>query len=345
MLRFLSILNARNKEFLRDRASLAWNILFPLFVIIGFSLAFSGPSQPLYKIAIHGQQNVFPGSIAEHFLKLKNIQFFPTQEISDAVKKLQHHQYDMLIDFIPEASGPSHYWINSTAPKGYIAEKLLIGTGNGSLESKMFIKDSVEGSEIRYVDWLIAGLLGMNMMFSALFGVGYVLVRYRKNGVLRRFKATPISAFEFLSAQVISRFMLIILVSSVVYIGCHFIIHFQMVGSYLNLFLVFALGALCLISLGLLVACRVRSEELANGILNLLTWPMMFFSGVWFSLEGTHPFFQKAAKVFPLTHVIEAARAVMLEDASLSAIAPNLGVLLGLTVLFLSASSFLFRWD
>ena len=69
-----------------------------------------------------------------------------------------------------------------------------------------FVRQEVEGEEIRYVDWLIPGILSMNMMFSSLFGVGYVIVRYRKNGVLRRLKATPLKAYEFLMAQVLAAF-------------------------------------------------------------------------------------------------------------------------------------------
>ena len=344
MNRFLAILDARNKEFLRDRASLAWNILFPLLIVLGFSFAFSGKPQDLYKVAVSGQAQVLPGSAADLFLKTQFVQFVPIADLQISLEKLKHHQFDMVVAF----GDRSNYWINSTSPKGYMAEKLLLGTAIESAsvqQEEIYAKKTVEGQETRYVDWLIAGLLGMNMMFSALFGVGYVIVRYRKNGVLRRFKATPISAFEFLSAQVVSRFLLIMFVSIVVYFGCHMLIDFQMVGSYFNLFLILGLGALCLISLGLVVASRVQSEELANGVLNLMTWPMMFFSGVWFSLEGANPVVQKIALLFPLTHVIDGARAVMLEGASLAAIAPHLVALSGMTFVFLAAGSLLFRWD
>jgi ABC-2 type transport system permease protein len=251
----------------------------------------------------------------------------------------------MLISFgLESLNAPLKYWINDSSPQGAIAEKLLIAA-TASEGHKEIVKETVSGKEIRYVDWLIAGLLSMNMMFSALFGVGYVIVRYRKNGVLRRFKATPVTAFEFLSAQVASRFVLIGIVSSFIFVCCKVLIGFQMIGSYFSLILVYSLGALCLISLGLLVSARVRSEELASGILNLLTWPMMFFSGIWFSLEGTNPTMQKLASVFPLTHVTQAARSIMLEGATLSMVAPHLVVLAGLTIVFVTLGSVLFSWD
>ena len=91
------------------------------------------------------------------------------------------------------------YWVNTDSPKGYVVEKLL------RAEHPAPSAKPVTGAAVRYVDWLFPGILGMNMMFSCLFGVGYVVVRYRKSGFLKRLHATPLTAFEFLSAQVLSR--------------------------------------------------------------------------------------------------------------------------------------------
>jgi len=118
-----------------------------------------------------------------------------------------------------------------------------------------------------------------------------------------------------------------------------------MYGSYLNLFLVFALGAVCMISLGLMIAARTASEELAGGLLNLISWPMMGLSGVWFSLEGLDPALQKLALIFPLTHVTTAARAVMLDGAGLAAITPDLIVLAAMSAVLLTIGSYFFRWE
>jgi ABC-type multidrug transport system permease subunit len=267
-----------------------------------------------------------------HFLKTEHIRFVPFEKADDALPKLRRHQLDLLLD----AGHEPRYWISSSSPNGYLVEKMLPGGVR---------REAVEGKEIRYVDWLISGLLGMNMMFSALFGVGYTIVRYRKNGYLKRLKATPLSSLEFLLAQVISRLLLLVFVTTVVYAGCHAIIHFQMLGSYADLALVLVLGTICLISMGLLVASRSSSEEFAGGLLNLISWPMMFLSGVWFSLEGAHPYVKKAAQVFPLTHVIDASRAIMTEGATLAQVAPNLGVLVAMSALFLAAGAWMFRWE
>ncbi len=116
-------------------------------------------------------------------------------------------------------------------------------------------------------------------------------------------------------------------------------------GSYANLFLISLLGSICLISLGLLVAARLSSEELAGGILNLLTWPMMLLSGVWFSLEGTNPVVRKIAQFLPLTHLVDGARAIMTEGAGFAQVLPELSILLVMSAVFLAIGSLIFRWE
>ncbi len=331
--RFISVLKARDKEFVRDRSALAWNILFPLLIIFGFAYGFSGDQMERYKVGVlvHSE----PAQL--EFLKTRYTQFITidSSALQQAVNKVERHQLDMLID-----SQHRRYWVNDSSPSGYSLEKMLQGSGGKSYE-----KQEVTDQQVRYVDWLIPGVLGMNMMFSALFGVGYVVVRYRKNGVLKRLHATPLGALEFLSAQVVSRLWLIMVITTIVYLGCDWFIGFAMYGSYLDLFLVFVLGAFSMISMGLIVAARVKSEEMAGGLLNLLSWPMMFLSGVWFSLEGLHPVIQKIALIFPLTHITEAARVIMLDGAGLSVIWPNLLALGLMSTIFLFMGVLLFRWE
>lgn len=331
--RFLAVFVARNKEFLRDRAALAWNILFPVLIVTGFAFAFTGESIDRYKVAL--VQESAETETAAAFLKTNYIYFYQAENLQRTISKVERHQVDMLLD-----RAQKRYWINETSPQGYMLEKVLLASGG-----KSFKRVAVTGTEIRYVDWVLPGVLGMNMMFSALFGVGYVIVRYRKNGVLKRLKATPLSAFEFLTAQVISRLMLIMAVTISVYFGTDLFVDFAMFGSYINLFLVFTLGAASLISMGLLIASRTASEEFAGGMLNLISWPMMFFSGVWFSLEGLHPVVQKISLIFPLTHVTTAARSIMIDGASLAGVSTEIFILIGMSVIFLLVGALSFRWE
>lgn len=327
--RFRAVLVARNREFLRDRSSLAWNLVFPVLIVLGFALAFSERGMDIYKVGVLGERP------SEPFFSTLYMDFIPQDDAAKALVKVERHQLDMLMD--PSAR---RFWINDSSPKGYVLERVLKGSGGGD-----YAKQTVRGQAIRYVDWVLPGVLGMNMMFSALFGVGYVIVRYRKSGMLKRLKATPLTAFEFLAAQVASRLWLILTITGLIYAGTNLMVEFRMFGSLLDLFIVFALGAISLISLSLVVAARTASEELAGGLLNMFSWPMMFLSGVWFSLEGAHPLVQQAALLLPLTHVVDAARAIMVDGAGLADVWPQLLVLGASAAAFLALGSWLFRWE
>ncbi len=333
--RFLALLRTRNKEFWRDKSSLSWNILMPVLIVAGFAFAFSGDVGTEYKVAVYQKDKA--SSAANTFLQTRYIEFYDVSpsQLTDTISKVQRHQVDMLFD-----ANSGKYWINEQSPKGYLLEKILLsGSANG------FARQTVSGRPVRYIDWLVPGILSMNMMFSALFGVGFVIVRYRKNGMLKRLKATPITAFEYLSAQVVSRLILIMLVTAFVFYGTHLFVDFMMNGSHLALFLVFALGALNMISLGLIIAARISSEETAGGLLNLFSWPMMFFSGVWFSLEGAAPVMQQIAEVFPLTHVTAAARAIMIDGAMLADVSYHLVILVVETMVFMFLGAKFFKWE
>ncbi|MCP3672352.1 MAG: ABC transporter permease [Gammaproteobacteria bacterium] len=330
--RFISAFIARNREFMRDRTAVSWNIVMPVLIVMGFAFAFTSNNSDLFKVGFYGAaEQTTPQQ--QQFLATQHILFIEISNLESAVTKLERHQLDMILDLTT-----SRYWTNQTSPEGYILERML--GDNSGLE-----KQSVSGDAIRYVDWLAPGVFGMNIMFASLFGVGYSIVRYRKNGVLKRLRATPLTALEFLTAQVASRLWLILLVTVLVYTSTNYIVGFRMYGSYLDLFLVLVAGTLCLISLGLIIAARMSSEEAANGLLNLITLPMMILSGVWFSLEGSSPIVQKFAQLLPLTHFNDAARAIMLDGASLLDVSGNLLTLIGMTLVCMLAAAYTFRWE
>jgi ABC-type multidrug transport system permease subunit len=328
--RFLAALQARNLEFLRDRTALSWNFMMPVFIVMGFAFMFSTGQEKLYKVALHGE--VPDDSQLNTFLEMRYLEFIPVDNLQLAIAKVDRHQFDLLLD--PQKG---RYWINTTSPRGYMLQQIL---NPYALE-----REFVSGSEIRYIDWLVPGILGMNIMFSGLFGVGYVIVRYRKNGVLKRLRATPLSALEFISAQIVSRMLMIVAVSSLIYVGTDLIVDFRMLGSYWLLLLILLLGSLSMVSVGLLIAARISSEEAANGVLNLLSWPMMLLSGVWFSLEGSHSLVQNLSLALPLTHMIDAARAVMIEGAGFSDVSRQLAVLTLFSLVFVAIGSKTFRWE
>ncbi|MEX0707941.1 MAG: ABC transporter permease [Woeseia sp.] len=331
--RIYAIFRARNLEFLRDRGTLSWNLILPVALMFGLSFIFGGGDRSQYTVGVL-QQAATIDSASHPFLATRYIEFVPVSDQAEGVRKVARHQLDLLVRF----GAGSRYWVNPDSPKGYFAERLLLETDDRIPQA------AVSGAEVRYVDWVLPGILGMNMMFSCLFGVGYVVVRYRKNGFLKRLRATPLRAIEFVIAQVASRLLLILCITSFIYAGTRFFLDTRMEGNYLTLLLVATVGATALISMGLLVAARVTSEELAGGLLNMVTWPMMLLSGVWFSLESAEPWVRQIAAVFPLTHVLNAARAVMLDGATLLDVAPSLVTLSLMSALFLTLGALLFRW-
>jgi ABC-2 type transport system permease protein len=330
--RLLAVWHARNLEFVRDRANLIFTLLLPVMLVIGMSFVLGGPERPLFKVGVlgsHIDKQTHP------FLRERYVDFVPIASEQEGLPKITHQQIDLLVDL--QGSTP-RYWVNTDSPKGYIVEKLLLAAAAGAQRQR------VTGAAVRYVDWLFPGILGMNMMFSCLFGVGYVVLRYRKSGFLKRLQATPLTAFEFLTAQVLSRLCLILLVSTILYIGIGTLLHFRSAGSQWLLFGLAVLGCLSMIALGLTVAAGISSEELVGGLLNMLTWPMMLLSGIWFSLEGSPRWVQWGAHVFPLTHFLDAARAIMLDGAGFAQIAPHLLYLGVTTVIFLAFGAWSFRW-
>jgi ABC-2 type transport system permease protein len=349
--RIWTIFKARNNEFFRDHAAYGWNLLFPFLVIIGFSIMFNEKQQILYKVGIVYEsgpgQNLnaekITGSAIDDtqflmFKKTKFTEFIDFPDFQIALDKLKHHRIDFLIN--PDTR---QYWLSTTSPKGYVVEKLL----QAGLVSKdsLYTRKKITGSEILYSEWLFPGILGMNIMFSALYGVGYAVVRYRKNGVLKRFSVTPLRPYEFLAAQIISRMYLLTLTTLIVFLGCMLLFDFRCQGSYWSLLTIFFLGGFSMISVGLVIASRSSSEEFANGILNLISWPMMFLSEVWFSLEGTKPWVKTLSAFFPLTHLIDGARKIMNDGASLYDIRYQISMLAVMALLFFMAGSILFKWN
>ena len=329
--RLLAVLHARNLEFVRDRSTLVFTLVLPVALVIGMGFVFGGPARPLFKV---GVLDTHVDRASHPFLRERYLDFIALPDEDAALHKLTHQQIDLLLDL----HGTPRYWVNTESAKGYIVEKLLLAAAPSAS------RQPVSGAALRYVDWLFPGILGMNMMFSCLFGVGYVVLRYRKSGFLKRLHATPLTAFEFLSAQVLSRLGLILFVTIVLYTGVGALIGFHNAGSSLLLLLLAVLGALSMIALGLTIAARFSSEELVGGLLNLLTWPMMLLSGIWFSLEGSPHWIQWLAHLFPLTHVLDAGRAVMLDGAGIAQIAPNLAFLTGTALVFLGFGAWSFRW-
>lgn len=345
--RLWAVFQTRNLEYFRDREAFGWNFFFPFVILIGFGVIFQGDYRAQFKVG------VFPvpaGMAAEScitdlpdaFRSFGPLSFVGFESESAAMEKLTHHKVDLLIQ---AHSQPVRYWVTDSSPSGAIAERLLKQALVPETASDYFSREDIQGFQTRYVDWLFPGILAMNMMFSALYGVGWVVVRYRKNGVLKRLKATPLTAFEYLAAQMLSRILLLMFTLSLVWVGCDLILDFHIHGRLINLFAVFLVGSTCMTSLGLVIACRGTSEEFTSGLLNLICWPMMFLSEVWFSIEGAPAWVKTASAALPLTHLLSAARKIINEGQGLMAVMPEMGILGAMTLGFLLVGAAFFSWN
>jgi ABC-type polysaccharide/polyol phosphate export permease len=309
--RLWSILKARNLEFFRDRSAFGWNFLFPFLLVAGFGIIFGGKTYTEYKIGVFPsetkQVSIAELNIPQRFKETPYLKFIGFPNAEEGLEKLKHHRIDFLLK---TGNGPHQYWISDASPKGYVVEQMFKASLFPAESTLNAEKKEIKGSAIRYIDWLFPGILAMNMMFSALWGVGYVVVRYRKNGVLKRLKVTPLTAFEYITAQAISRIFLLMFTLVIVWTGCDLIFGFNVQGSYIN-----------------------------------FSWPMMFLSEVWFSLEGAPQWVKSFAKIFPLTHMLTAARKVMHDAAGLIDVGPEIMILSLMTLGFLTLGAALFSWN
>ncbi|MEZ5530238.1 MAG: ABC transporter permease [Porticoccaceae bacterium] len=338
MQRILALWMARNREYYRDKGSLFWSFIATPFIVIVLAVAFSSSNDNLFQAGLLlDTPGAYPASLP--FAGEPAVEMIEYLDQDSALRRIRFHQLDILIT----ASEPRRYWVNPESTKGRILEDLLLTEGLPREESN-WQRQEVYGAQIRYIDWVIPGVLAMNMMFSGLWGIGYVIVRYRKNGVLKRLQATPLKSWEFLLSQALSRLGIMLAVTAIVFTACNLFIDFRMDGSYLLLLLIALVGNLAIISISLLMATRTASEELANGLLNLISFPMLLLSELWFSLDDAPHWLREVSQLLPLTHLVKAARAVMLEGAGWIQVMPQLLVLTVMTAVCLILSGFLFKW-
>lgn len=328
---------ARNREYYRDKASLFWSFVFTPMLVIIIALAFSkgdtevfviglkNGTPPTEKIEQAGSQ--LPGSGRAY------ITWIEYSDHQRALNQVQYQQVDLLLD-----ASSKRYWVNNNSAKSELLLELL---GD---EMAGWQPQQVTGDAVRYIDWVLPGMLAMNIMFSGLFGVGYVIVRYRKNGVLKRLQAAPVKAWQFLLAQGASRLVIMLSVTSILFLVCGWMVDLLVVGSAWLLLLIALLGTLSIIGLALLFASRSASEEFANGLLNAISFPMLLLSEIWFTLDKAPAWLQGVADFSPLTHLVRAARAVMLEGAGLADVSFELMVLALISVLSIAAAALLFKW-
>jgi ABC-2 type transport system permease protein len=248
---------------------------------------------------------------------------------------------------VPAPGGQVEYRYDDTRPESRIARL----TVDDALQRADGRRDPVPVSDrlvhergSRYIDFLVPGLLGMNLMGSGIWGVGFAIVDARKKRLLKRLIATPMSRPQFLASFVLSRLTLLIIEVGLLLGFGALVFGVPLRGSLAVLVTICLVSSLAFTSLGLLVASRVKTMEGASGLMNLVMLPMWIFSGVFFSASRFPDSLQPFIQALPLTAVVDALRANILRGAGWETIAPEIAIIMAwLGVSFLLALK-LFRW-
>jgi len=315
---YTHLLMARMLELKREPEVVFWVFVFPLLLALGLGIAFRNkPADAVPLAIVQGSGS----AEAEALLRLspQHASFKVNVESADVARKgLRLGKYDLVIE--PDGKGGFQYLYDPARPECVLARTQV----NDALQAAAGRKDAVATTAVtssepgsRYIDFLIPGLLGMNLMNSGMWGIGFALVDMRQRKLLKRFVGTPMRRGDFLLALASSRLILMIIeVGLLLAFGVLFF-HMRVLGSIFAIALIAAMGSLTFGGVGLLTASRAQKIESVSGLINLVMMPMWIFSGVFFSYERFPAVIQPLIKALPLTALNDALRASILEGTPL----------------------------
>ena len=328
----------RFREFVREPEAIFWVFVFPILLAAGLGIAFRNRPADVLKVA--AQTPELAQSL--HQQKLLDTQQMEAAAGTDALRNGK-----IALFVAPGPDGAVVYNYDDTNPEARTARMLA----EDAIERAAGRKDPVGARDqlqrepgSRYIDFLVPGLLGMNLMGSAIWGMGFAIVDARRKKLIKRLVATPMPRHYYLLSFALSRLVLLV-VEVLAVLGFGYVVFGVPVrGTLTDLAVVCLLASLSFSALGLLVASRARTIEAASGLMNCVMMPMWIVSGVFFSAQRFPDAVQPLIKALPLTAVIDALRANMLQGASLAQVGGQIGVLsVWLAVCFVAALK-LFRW-
>jgi ABC-2 type transport system permease protein len=315
---YLHLLTARMLELKREPEVVFWVFVFPLLLAGGLGFAFRNKpagASPIVIVAGAAAQQ------ADSLLQASPQHASFRVEIEDeaaARRGFRLAKYDLVIE--PKADGSVTYLYDPARPESVLARSQV----NDALQTAAGRKDIITTSETtssepgsRYIDFLIPGLLGMNLMNSGMWGIGFALVDMRQRKLLKRFVGTPMRRGDFLLALISSRLVLMIIEIGLLLALGVLVFQMRVLGSVFAILLLGSVGAICFGGIGLLTASRVQKIESVSGLMNLVMMPMWIFSGVFFSYERFPAVIQPAIKALPLTALNDSLRASILEGTPL----------------------------
>ncbi len=331
----------RTREFLREPEAIFWVFAFPILLAFALGLAFQARGAETVRVAVERG----PGDADIEAALSAAPDIDPVVlDSADAHHRLRSGRVTMVVT----AGNPIELHYDSTRAESQLARAVVVNALQGAAgrEDVIEIRDvRVRERGARYIDFLIPGLLGLNIMGTGLWGVGFGIARNRQNRLLKRCIASPMRKAHYLIAQMLARLVFLVLEATAVVTFGMIAFHVPLRGSVFALASIIVLGALTFAGFGLLVASRARTIEGVSGLMNLVMVPMWIGSGVFFAYSHFPDPMQPFLKALPLTALNDALRAVMLDGATLGSQIGAIGILVIWTSVSFGVALKLFRWQ
>lgn len=338
------LVSARLREFYREPEAIFWVYGFPILMVVALGIAFR--NQPIERITVDVEDG--PGAAAVVSALGEDRFTVAVHETAIARQRWRTGKSAVVVTPPTGPGGSYRLLFDPTRPESVLARQAV----NDALQRSAGRTDPllVEAVELqepggRYIDFLVPGLLGMNLMGGGLWGVGFVIVDMRIRKLLKRFLATPMKKRDFLAAIMISRLCFMVPEVLVLLVFAWLAFGVVIRGSLAAVVLLILLGAFTFAGIGLLVASRAKTVEAVSGLMNLVMLPMWMLSGIFFSAERFPDVAQPFIKVLPLTPLIDSLRSVMLEGAPLTEQLPRIGILMTWGGISFVLALRWFRWN
>jgi len=337
-----ALTRTRLLEFVREPEALFWVFLFPVLMALVLGFAFRDhPPDPVPVGIAAGP------SAAEMSAALARAGTVKPAVYPDVARGLEALRTGKIALFV-EDRGTLVYHFDPTRPDARLARLETddaIQRARGRRDPSPASEALVHEKGSRYIDFLVPGILGLNLMGTGIWGIGFSIVNARLKKTLKLMTATPMRHSDYLLAQMLSRFVFLILEVAIILAFGVAVFGVPVRGSIALLVFLTFLGALCFGGMGLLVASRARTLEAANGLMNLVMVPMWLLSGVFFSSERFPKAVQPLIQALPLTALNNALRAVMLEGRSPAAVAGEAAIVAAWGLVSFAVALKIFRWQ
>lgn len=357
---FYKLLIADFKQFFRDRTALFFTFAFPVLFMIIFGFVFSGEQDVSYNIGLVNNDDSAVGTAISQAITQVPIFEVSEGELSDTLQKLENGDLRAVI-LIPSdvqskvnkgepADMTVYYDPSQTTSSQVILSVLgeLINETNRQLTQEPVLlrlaEESIQSKDLRNIDYLVPGILSMSVLFLGLFGA-LPMVEWREKQVLKRFGATPLRRSTIVFSQVAYRLVLAVVQTLVIIIIAFVVFQVQVTGNWLVLFSLIVLGTLVFVSIGYLVVSRARTVEGAMPIIQLIQFPMLFLSGIFFPVDFMPDFMRPIVTAMPLTYLGDALRQIMVDATPLHSVAMDIAILTGWLVVCIVLAIRFFRWE